>query len=96
MCIHCDLRAFKWLYCFVDFAGGLFNVHLLRVAEKIFTDTLCCILILFDMKLGFIYPLVLKTVKSLLFGSFRAKITTANLRWTEAFHFGHFFLAMCY
>ena len=40
--------------CFVDFAGGLFNVHLFRAAEKIFTDTLCRILILFDMKLGFI------------------------------------------
>jgi len=55
MCINCDLRAFKWPYCFVDFVGGFLMFNLLRAAEKIFTDTLCHILILFDMKFGFIY-----------------------------------------
>ena len=47
-CINCDLRAFKWLRAVCWLCWGLFNVHLLRAAEKIFTDTLCRILIHFD------------------------------------------------
>jgi len=38
--------------------------------------------------------LLLKTVKWLPFGYFQAKTTAANLRWTGAFHFGPFSLAM--